>query len=149
MGRYKNLQFNLYFYWVIRMNRLMKSTAVILGLSLISITTNAATAKKRYIPEICYLFNSQGLLGEWSEQILVSKKELTFKQAAAYMQKNHGMSEIYDIDELSDIECSASIDTNDGEGSEIFHYKEPKPKAKTQAKPKAQAQQVKNASTVK
>ena len=109
------------------MKKLTKSIAIILGLGLISITaTNAATAKKSHIPEICYLFKSQGLLGEWEEQILISKKKLAYKQAAAYMQKNHGMSEIYDIEELSDIECAVSVD---------IYYKEPKvkPKAKTKA----------------
>lgn len=117
------------------MNNLIKSTVVILGLSLIAITTtNAATAKKSHIPEICYLFKSQGLLGEWGEQILISKKKLAYKQAAAYMQKNHGMSEIYDIEELSDIECAVSVDTYDKESSETFYYKEPKVKHKAKTK---------------
>lgn len=117
------------------MKKLMKNVAVILGLSFIGLTTNAATAKPKAPTEICYWFNSQGLLGEWEEELLVSKKKLTYKQAAAYMQKNHGMSEIYDMEELPHEECEGAIVRF--EGDSLFYYKEPKQAPKAQPVKKA------------
>ena len=89
------------------MKKLMKYVTVILGLGLIGLNTtaNAQNTKWRAPGEICYVFNSQGMLGDWKDELLVSKKKLTYKQAAAYMQKNHNMSEIYDVEELPTDEC--------------------------------------------
>ncbi|QIC71898.1 MULTISPECIES: hypothetical protein [Acinetobacter] len=121
------------------MKKLMKSVAVILGLGLVGLTTtNAQTPKSKAPGEICYAFNSQGLLGEWKEELLVSKKKLTDKQAAAYMQKNHGMSEIYDIEELDELDCDAAVTSYSYEPGYLHYYKEPK---------KAQAQPVKKTTT--
>ena len=107
----------------------MKNIAVILGFGLIGLTTtaNAQYPKTKAPGEICYYFNSQGLLGEWNEELLVSKKKLTYKQAAAYMQKNHNMSEIYDVEELPNDECEAAIPSYSFEPGFLFYYKEPKP----------------------
>ena len=59
----------------------MKNIAVILGLCLIGLTTtNAQNTKLRAPGEICYVFNSQGMLGDWKDELLVSKKKLTYKQ---------------------------------------------------------------------
>ena len=140
----------------------MKYVTVILGLGLIGLTTTTANAqypKTKAPGEICYAFNSQGLLGEWEEELLVSKKKLTDKQAAAYMQKHHGMSEIYDVEELNNDECDAAVTSYSFEPGFLFYYKEPKAAAKaptktkttkaqaTQTKPKTQAQPVKKTST--
>lgn|SRR5690606_9428618 len=110
------------------MNKLMQSVALILGLSLIALTTtaNAQYPKRKAPGEICYWFNSQGLLGEWDDELLVSKKKLTDKQAAAYMQKNHGMSEIYDIEVLPEDECEAAVPSYSYEPGYLHYYKEPK-----------------------
>ena len=130
----------------------MKSVAVILGLSLIALTTtaNAQYPKRKAPGEICYWFNSQGLLGEWDDELLVSKKKLTDKQAAAYMHKNHGMSEIYDMEVLPEDECEAAVPSYSYEPGYLHYYKEPKAAAKTPAKAqatKAQAQPVKKTTT--
>ena len=139
------------------MKKLMKNIAVILGFGLIGLTTtaNAQYPKTKAPGEICYYFNSQGLLGEWEEELLVSKKKLTEKQAAAYMQKNHGLSDIYDIEVLPEDECDAAIVSYSFEPGFLFYYKEPKAAAKapakakttkaqaTQTKPKTQAQPAK------
>ncbi len=55
------------------MKKLMKNIAVILGFGLIGLTTtaNAQYPKTKAPGEICYYFNSQGLLGEWEEELLV------------------------------------------------------------------------------
>lgn len=133
------------------MKKLMKSVAVILGLGLIGLTTtNAQTPKEKAPGEICYAFNSQGLLGEWKEELLVSKKKLTDKQAAAYMQKHHGMSEIYDIEELDEMDCDAAVPSYSYEPGYLHYYKEPKAATKAPAKAqttKAQAQPVKKTTT--
>ena len=107
----------------------MKNIAVILGFGLIGLTTtaNAQYPKTKAPGEICYYFNSQGLLGEWEEELLVSKKKLTEKQAAAYMQKNHGLSDIYDIEVLPEDECDAAVVSYSFEPGFLFYYKEPKP----------------------
>lgn len=136
------------------MKKLMKSVGVILGLGLIGFTTNAQTPKSKAPGEICYAFNSQGLLGEWREDLLVSKKKLTSKQAAEYMQKHHGMSEIYDVDVLPEDECDAAVPSYSYEPGFLFYYKQPKAAAKTpaktqatQTKSKTQAQPVKKTTT--
>lgn len=131
------------------MKKLMKNVAVILGLSLIAVTANANTSKVKAPSELCYWFNSQGVDGEWNEQLLVSKKKLTNKQAHAYMQKNHGMSDIYDIELLPNDECdSAVVSFGMGGDDMLFHYKEPKTTA-TKSQTKQQAQPVKKATTTK
>lgn len=111
------------------MKKLMKYVTVILGLGLIGLNTtaNAQNPKFRAPGEICYVFNSQGMLGDWKDELLVSKKKLTYKQAAAYMQKNHNMSEIYDVEELPTDECEAAIPSYSFEPGFLFYYKEPKP----------------------
>ena len=143
------------------MKKLMKYVTVILGLGLIGLNTtaNAQNPKIRAPGEICYVFNSQGMLGDWKDELLVSKKKLTYKQAAAYMQKNHNMSEIYDVEELPTDECEAAIPSYSFEPGFLFYHKEPKAAAKapakakttkaqaTQTKPKTQAQPVKKTST--
>lgn len=119
------------------MKKLMKNIAVILGLCLIGLTTtNAQTPKSKAPGEICYGFKSQGLLGEWKEELLVSKKKLTYKQAAAYMQKNHGMSEIYDVEQFDEMDCEAAVPSYSYEPGFLFYYKEPKA-AKAQTVKKA------------
>jgi hypothetical protein len=119
------------------MKKLMKNIAVILGLCLIGLTTtNAQNTKLRAPGEICYVFNSQGMLGDWKDELLVSKKKLTYKQAAAYMQKNHNMSEIYDVEELPTDECEAAIPSYSFEPGFLFYHKEPKA-AKAQTVKKA------------
>lgn len=107
---------------------------VAISVSLLAVTgTQAAKTTEPYIKQkgdICYNFNSQGLLGEWEEELLVSKKKLTIKQAADYMKKHHGMSDIYDADVLPDDECEAAIISYgldvDGNWSEeyVHFYKE-------------------------
>lgn len=143
------------------MKKLMKCVTVILGLGLIGLTTtaNAQYPKTKAPGEICYYFYSQGLLGEWEGELLVSKKKLTEKQAAAYMQKNHGLSDIYDIEVLPEDECDAAIVSYSFKPGYLFYYKQPKAAAKapakaktskaqaTQTKPKTQAQPVKKTST--
>ena len=116
----------------------MKYVTVILGLGLIGLTTtaNAQNPKIRAPGEICYVFNSQGMLGDWKDELLVSKKKLTYKQAAAYMQKNHNMSEIYDVEELPTDECEAAIPSYSFEPGFLFYHKEPKA-AKAQTVKKA------------
>src|SRR5690606_2637600 len=87
--------------------------SIAVGISLLTMTGAQATKMTEpYIKQkgdICYHFNSQGLLGEWAEELLISKKKLTIKQAAAYMQKHHGMSDIYDAEVLPNDECEAAI----------------------------------------
>lgn len=143
------------------MNKLIKNVAVILGLSLIGFTTtNAgyALAKDGTVKslgkkpgEICYWFNSQGLLGEWKEDLLVSKKKLTIKQAHAYMQSNYGISDIYDAEQLPDDECDGAIVSWEGDPEYVHYYKEPvaakAPAKATETKPKTQAQPVKKTTT--
>lgn len=110
---------------------------MLLGLSLITITTNAQAPKSKAPGELCYWFNSQGLDGEWSEQLLVSKKKLSYKQAHAFMQKNHGMSDKYDIELLPNDECDSAIVSFGLAEDVLFYYKE------TKAKPSTNKAQVK------
>ncbi len=43
------------------------------------------------------------------------------------MQKNHGMSDIYDIEVLPEDECDAAVVSYSFEPGFLFYYKEPKP----------------------
>ena len=45
----------------------------------------------------------------------------------ARMQKNHGMSDIYDIEVLPEDECDAAVVSYSFEPGFLFYYKEPKP----------------------
>lgn len=127
------------------MNKLLKGFGVVVTLGVMSIPSFAATPKTKKPGEICYYFNSAGLLGEWDEQLLVSKKKLTYKQAAAYMQKNHGMSDQYDIEELDEIDCDDAVVSYSYQPGYLFYYKD----STTKAKPKSTANQPKKASLSK
>ncbi|WP_347454258.1 hypothetical protein [Acinetobacter thermotolerans] len=129
------------------MKKLTKIIGVILGLGLINFAANAQYPKTKAPSEICYYFNSKDILGgSWKEELLVSKKKLTYKQAAAFMKKNHGMSEIYDMEELDEIDCDAAVVSYSYEPGYLHYYKEPHAPARAQTT-KAQAQAVKKSNT--